>query len=91
MHGRECRWYSALSIIAPSVNVLAGRAGNHRRSEALHRMSLSDNLRRLARERVPTAPPKWLGPSTPTLYTNDSTVSLQNWLEAADRTCLLRV
>ena len=32
----------------------AGRAGNHRRSEALHRMSLSDNLRRLARERIPT-------------------------------------
>src|SRR5580700_1242381 len=22
MHARECRWYSALSIIAPSVNVL---------------------------------------------------------------------
>ena len=32
----------------------AGRAGNHRRSEALHLMSLSDNLRRIARERVPT-------------------------------------
>jgi len=28
-------------------------------------MSLSDNLRRLARERVPTAPAKWLGPITP--------------------------
>ncbi len=54
MRARECRLYLALSIIAPSVNVLAGRAGNHRRSEALHRMSLSDNLRRLPRERVPT-------------------------------------
>ena len=32
-------------------------------------MSLSDNLRRLARERVPTAPAKWLGPITPTVYT----------------------
>ena len=31
-------------------------------AEALHRMSLSDNLRRLARERIPTAPAKWLGP-----------------------------
>ena len=36
-------------------------------------MSLSDNLRRLARERIPTAPAKWLGPITPTVYTNDST------------------
>ena len=35
----------------------AGRAGNHRRSDALHRMSLSDNLRRLARERVPERVP----------------------------------
>ena len=32
-------------------------------------MSLSDNLRRLARERVPTAPAKRLGPITPTVYT----------------------
>ena len=31
-------------------------------------MSLSDNLRRLARERVPTAPAKWLGPISPTVY-----------------------
>jgi hypothetical protein len=54
MRARECRWYSTLSIIAPSVNLLPGRAGNHRRSEALHRRSLSDNLRRLARERIPT-------------------------------------
>ena len=36
--------------------------------------SLSDNLRRFARERVPTAPAKWLGPITPTVYTNDSTL-----------------
>ena len=36
-------------------------------------MSLSDNLRRLARERIPTAPAKWLGPITPTVYTNYST------------------
>ena len=28
-------------------------------------MSLSDNLRRLARERIPTGPAKWLGPITP--------------------------
>ena len=38
-------------------------------------MSLSDNLRRLARERIPTAPAKWLGPITPTVYTNDSTLT----------------
>ena len=41
----------------------AGRAGNQRRSEALHRMSLSDNLRRLARERIPTAPAHLLVPT----------------------------
>jgi hypothetical protein len=41
----------------------------------LHPMSLSDNLRRLARERIPTAPVKWLGPITPTVYTNDSTLT----------------
>ena len=38
-------------------------------------MSLSDNLRRLARERIPTAPAKWLGPITPTVHTNDSTLT----------------
>ena len=42
-------------------------------------MSLSDNLRRLARERIleriPTAPANWLGPITPTVYTNDSTLT----------------
>jgi len=38
-------------------------------------MSLSDNLRRLARERIPTAPAKWLDPITPTVYTNDSTLT----------------
>ena len=31
----------------------AGRAGNHRRSEALHRMSISDNLPRIARDALP--------------------------------------
>jgi hypothetical protein len=38
-------------------------------------MSLSDNLRRLPRERIPTAPAKWLGPITPTVYTNDLTLT----------------
>jgi hypothetical protein len=38
-------------------------------------MSLSDNLRRLARERIPTAPAKWHGPITPILYTNGSTLT----------------
>jgi hypothetical protein len=38
-------------------------------------MSLSDNLLRLARERIPTAPAKWLDPITPTVYTNDSTLT----------------
>ena len=37
-------------------------------------MSLSDNLRRLPRERIP-APAKWLGPITPTVYTNDLTLT----------------
>ena len=37
-------------------------------------MSLSDNLRRLAREPC-TVPAKWLGPITPTVYTNDSTLT----------------
>jgi len=37
------------------------------------RCRYSDNLRRLARERIPTAPAKWLGPITPTVYTNYST------------------
>jgi hypothetical protein len=40
-------------IIAPYVNFHAGRAGNQLRSKALHRMSLSDNQWRFARERVP--------------------------------------
>jgi len=37
------------------------------------RMSLSDTLRRLAWERIPTAPAKWLGPSEPgcQLYNHD--------------------
>ena len=50
MRARECRWYSALSMIAPSCERAApDAAGNHRRSEALHHgSSLSDNLRRLA-------------------------------------------
>ncbi len=47
-------------------------------------MSLSDNLRRLARERVPTAPAKWLGPITPTVYTNDSTL-IETKVSAPDR------
>jgi hypothetical protein len=34
-------------------------------------MSLSDNLRRLARERVPTG----AGPVTPPVYTNDPTLT----------------
>jgi hypothetical protein len=38
-------------------------------------MSLSDNLRRLPRERIPTAPAKSLGPITPTVYTNDLTLT----------------
>jgi len=38
-------------------------------------MSLSDNLGRLARERIPTAPAKWLGPSTPTVHTNGTTLT----------------
>jgi len=48
MRARECRWYSALSIIAPSVNVLrrTRRKPSTIRGEALHRMSLSNNLRR---------------------------------------------
>ena len=32
-------------------------------------------LRRLARERTPTGPAKCLGPITPTVYTNDSTLT----------------
>jgi hypothetical protein len=42
-------------------------APKHLRSKALHRMLLSDSLRRLARERVSLpAPAKWLGPITST-------------------------
>ena len=40
--------------IAPPVNVLRRTRRKPSTSEALHQMSLSDNLRRLARERVPT-------------------------------------
>ena len=35
-------------------------------------MSLSDNLRRLARERIPTGAGKWLGPISPITPTRSS-------------------
>ena len=38
-------------------------------------MSLSDNLRRLARERVPTGAGEVARSYTPTVYTNDSTLT----------------
>jgi hydroxymethylpyrimidine pyrophosphatase-like HAD family hydrolase len=52
-------------------------------------MSLSDNLRRLARERIPTAPAKWLGPITPTVYTNDSTLILPTGVNKAKALAVL--
>ena len=36
------------------------------------------NLGRLARERIPTAPATWLGPITPTVYPNASTLTEDN-------------
>ena len=78
MRARECRLYSALSIIAPSVNVL--RRTRRKPStirELCHWMSLSDNLGRLARapERVPTGVGEVARPITPTKYTNDLTLT----------------
>src|SRR5580704_4037844 len=72
---RECRLYSALSIIAPSVNVLRRtrwKPSTTRGAAPDVVIGQSTAARTGAR---PTAPAKWLGPITPTVYTNDSTLS----------------
>ena len=84
MRARECRLYSALSIIAPHCERAAPDALElHLRSEALHRMSLPDNLRRFARSaslpchtlrrRVETCPPRIARERVPSVPTRGHT------------------
>src|SRR6266481_3391510 len=75
MRARECRRYSALSIIAPSVNVLR----RTRRKPSTIRGAAPDVVigqSTAARAGAhPYRPAKWLGPITPAVYTNDSTLT----------------
>src|ERR1700675_3011661 len=75
MHARECRWYSALSIIAPSVNVLR----RTRRKPSTIRGAAPDvvigqSTAARAGAHLP-APAERLGPIISTVHTNDSTLT----------------
>src|SRR5271166_2102431 len=68
MRARECRLYSALSIIAPSVNVLRRtRPKPSTIRGAAPDVVIGQSTAARAGARPYHAPAKWLGPSTPSL------------------------